>query len=156
VSEQYIGGIASSAIASRKGLGWKQGYAIYLTDRRIIIVPCGTAKSPSWAMNAGARFGSFGVKVTPFVDETPPNLDTVGRGKEPIEIATEAIRSVELKKPGAWYGQGSVRFALANGKEVKLGLLGGSDEFFGEFGSEVCDKLAALFKGRVPELVKGQ
>jgi hypothetical protein len=153
VSEQYIGGIASSAIASRRGLRWKQGYAIYLTDRRILIVSVGTAKSPSWAMNAGALFGSFGVKVAHFVDETPPNLETVGQEKELIEIPTETIRSIGLKKPGTWYGQGFVHIALADGKEVKLGLLGGSDEHFGEFGSEVCDKLVALFKGRMPGLM---
>ncbi len=152
--EEFAGGIASSAIATRRGLSWKQGYAVYLTDKRVIITPVKTTNSASWTPSGGALFGSFGVKVTPFVEEARPSFDSLDQEKGLIDIPVEAISSIELKKPGTWYGQGSVRFALSSGKEVKLGLLGGYGDYNGEFGDEVCDKLAALFNSKMPGLVK--
>lgn len=154
MSEEYLGGLASSAIAKKWGLSWKQGYAIYLTSRRIIVAPAKTENSLRWTPNTGSLFGSFGTKVTPFIDEAPPALDAITKGKDVLEIPAETVSSIELKKPGSWIGQGSVRFVLSQGRDVKMGLLGGTGTYNGELGSEVCDRLAALFRSRMPGIVK--
>jgi hypothetical protein len=154
VFEKYIGGIASSAIAKRRGLSWEQGYAIYLTTRRILVVRVKTSHSFSWTPNPGALLGTFDTKVTPFIDETPQSIESIEQTKRVFEAPVEMVSSIELKKPGKWFGQGSVRFNLGSGKDVKFGLLGGYGEYYEYQGDKVCDKLAQLFEGMFPGRVK--
>src|SRR5689334_14858223 len=99
-AEVVLDGFSSSGLTKKRGLAWFQGYGLYLTDKRLIVVHASTSQSLEWNPGAGSPIGSLGTKVTPFMDKSPRTLDELERLEKEFDSPIEHIASIELKKPG--------------------------------------------------------
>jgi hypothetical protein len=127
--ELVIGGISSSALAKRRGLAWFQGYGLYLTNRRLIIVHTITSQSLDWNPGAGSEIGSFGTRVTPFLDRSPRTINDLERLEKDFDSPIEHIGSIELKKPGRLFLKGSMKIILLSGRTFNLGIMEESEAY---------------------------
>ena len=148
--EVVQGGFASSGLAKRRGLAWFQGYGLYLTDRRLVAVHVNAPRSFDWTPGAGSQLGSFGTKVTPFMDRSPLELDALERLEREFECQREHISSIELKKPGGLFLKGSVKIILLSGRTFNLGIMEESEAY----GAETYRALADMLQSRLAEKLK--
>lgn len=144
--EALLGGFASSALARRRGLNWEQGFGVYLTNRRLIIIRVKTSFSLKWNVDAGAMVGSIGARVTPFLDQSPQSMESLEQTKSAFEAPLHRIVSIELEKPHRVWGKGHVRIRLSSGKTYDLGLVEESDNY----SDETFDELVKLFREQLP------
>jgi hypothetical protein len=148
--EVVMGGFSSSALAKRRGLAWFQGYGLYLTNRRLIVVHAIASQSLDWNPGAGSQLGSFGIKVTPFMDRAARKMDDLERLEKEFDSPIEHIGSIELKKPGRLFLKGSMKIVLLSGRTFNLGIMEESEAY----GLATFEALTRLLQPVMPEKLK--
>ena len=112
--EKYLGGFVSYDLLMKKKIGYKRGFGIYATDKRIIVVK--SSKS-FYAVIAPALVGSvlvggvigaivankLGYKLDR--DENVKAIKELDENKD-FEIIKEQISTIEIKNPRMRFGMG--------------------------------------------------
>jgi hypothetical protein len=140
--ETYKGGLASSALALRRGLALEQSAGFYLTNQRLIITRERVEANLGWQMNGGALFGLVVEEVNTYLNRAPRSIEEIDAADKLLDVPVADVDEVYMKAPGNFFG-GHFLFKLRSGRSFKLSVVDRTEHYSEESFNAVKNLLIA-------------